>query len=186
MSAASYRKYIRETTPECIDHLFDQSREAEAAYLSLAMQDPYEAYLAAAEHEVSDADFVYPEHKRLFMAVMESAEVGVRRWGFDLFHAWNRDERYLFGDLIDEAGKFWLGPDESGSSDDLAFRVRDLSTKRQVASAAARAMATVYGVEHAGTIVERIIAEIIRPQRLYQLPAQSAQPTRPLKGRAVA
>jgi len=166
--------------------LSDQSREIEAAFLSLAMQDPYAAYIAAADHDLSDKDFAYPEHRRLFMAVMVSAECGTRRWNFVLFHLWNGDEGYPFGDILDEAGKFWLGPDAPGSIDDVAFRVKDISRKRDAASEAATKLADVYGIDRAGDIIERIIGELVRPQRVYQLPAQPAQATRRLKGRAVA
>lgn len=184
--SVSYRKPIGNSTPECIGALPDQSRQSEAAFLSLAMQNPYEAYRVAAEHDVSDADFAYIEHRQLFVACMVSAEVGIRRWSFDLFHAWNRDERFLFGDIVDEVGEFWLGPQDSGNVDDCAFRVKQLSDRRQAASDAARKLADVYGVEHAGEIVSRIINDVVRPHRVYQLQAQPARVTGRLKGRAVA
>jgi len=144
--------------------LSDQSREAEAAFLSWAMQYPYEAYVAAADHDLSDEDFAYIEHRRLFVAVMVSAEVSIRRWSSDFFVAWNRSEGYLFGDLIAEVGEFWLGPHSPGSIDDCAFHVKQLSERRQAASDAVRKLADAYGVERAGNVVERIIADSVQPK----------------------
>lgn len=191
-SKASGRKANRcsplPTTSDPFDDFAQTGRDIEAAFLARGMEDPYEAYNTAALHDLTDLDFAYPEHRRLFVALMVSAEVGVRRWSCDLFFAWNREEDFLFGSILDEVGKFWLGPEDPGSCDDLAWRIRDWSMKRRLASEAVQRLAEAYGREHAESIIAQVIGDDAKPRTNTLHLVQALRGRRPArrKGRQFA